>query len=174
MEHLQTASFLCCALDRSQKHHCLFFDAGSCRVAISRYNCSLFIVIWAEGNTSLISRKNTTLAGINVTVNATVLNRYLKVLPFLRENIDTSEDLIFCGHRLGGAVAAMAACDFAASGSRTRCITLGAPRTGSKSFTDLFERTTQGSVRICAAADWNTWLPLNLHHICMIKVQIGL
>jgi len=74
-----------------------------------------------------------------------------------------SHDLVFTGHSLGGAAAALAASDahyrLKVSPARTLLYTFGEPRTGTKGFAQGVEAAVDGAYRVVHSADWIAHMP---------------
>lgn len=76
---------------------------------------------------------------------------YDRVKPAFLERIRSSQysRIVFCGHSLGGALATIAAADFASSSPETRvwCFTFGSPQVGDQLFVNRFNRSVAVSAR---------------------------
>lgn len=91
------------------------------------------------------------------------------ILPFLIKN-ETYDNIIVCGHSLGGALATICCLDICDNiyNRNITCITFGCPRIGNQDFADLYNSYNIKTHRIVISRDPVPKWPLNREytHIC--------
>lgn len=91
------------------------------------------------------------------------------ILPFLIKN-DTYNNIIVCGHSLGGALATICCLDICDNiyNRNITCVTFGCPRIGNKDFSDLYNLYNIKMHRIVISDDLVPKWPINREytHIC--------
>jgi predicted lipase len=109
-------------------------------------------------------------------VHAGFFNQFLSIKKSLYEIIqihNNVNEIILCGHCLGGGLATIAAFDIAHffKNKKLSCFTLGSPRVGNKVFTSKFNQLIPESYRIGNLNDPVQNAPLN-HKYCHVHYSI--
>lgn len=97
----------------------------------------------------------------NCRVHTGFLQQYSSIRRQIIDNLqDHSGPIIFTGHSLGGALATIAALDFALQkDQQITCCTFGSPRVGDSKFCALFDREVSVSTRCIYKKDPITFVP---------------
>lgn len=132
---------------------------SDCQLIITEYKD--FLVITFRGTESKqdvftdldILQDTIKLKNINIQpkVHSGFFKQFLSVKQSIIKDIEKYDNIIFCGHSLGGALATIASLYFYfyfEKSKNIKCVTFGSPRVGDKVFSNLFNVVIDESVRI--------------------------
>jgi len=130
-----------------------------CQLIITNYK--EFLVIVFRGTESKqdvftdlnVLQENLYLKNIDLSpkTHAGFLKQFLSVKESIIQYIEKYDNIIFCGHSLGGALATIASLYFYFYFEKIKiinCVTFGSPRVGDKVFSKLFDTVINESIRI--------------------------
>jgi hypothetical protein len=115
-----------------------------------------------------ISLLDIKIGSVNCKVHLGFYKQYISISDVLFEHILQNlhfNELIICGHSLGGALATLATLDLIHKlpNCNIKCITFGSPRVGNIDFVNLYNEKIQKSYRIVNHKDPIQYFPL--HHL---------
>lgn len=101
--------------------------------------------------------------GGSVRVHKGFHTQFMAIKDLLWKHLHAQEEVVFCGHSLGGALATIAAAVFAGerSGTVVRCFTVGSPRVGNSKFAQAFRAHVADSVRVFNENDPVPMVPIS-------------
>jgi len=128
-----------------------------CQLLVTEYKDSLVIVFrGTESKKDIITDLNMLREPLELKdhdvypeVHSGFLNQFMSIKDFIINDVEKYNNIIFCGHSLGGALATIASlyyyCYFKTK--NIKCITFGSPRVGDKLFANLFNKHIEESIR---------------------------
>lgn len=84
-------------------------------------------------------------------IHAGFLKQFLSVKETITQDIEKYDNIIFCGHSLGGALATISSLYFHFCFNKMKnikCVTFGSPRVGDNVFSKLFDTVINESIRV--------------------------
>lgn len=135
-----------------------------CQLIITEYKNYLVVIFrGTESKKDLftdlnILQEKLDLKNINLSpkIHSGFLKQFLSVKESITQYIEKYDNVIFCGHSLGGALATISSLYFFfyfEKFKKINCVTFGSPRVGDKMFSTLFNTVVNESIRVVSDND---------------------
>ena len=149
-----------CVLNTLLECPLLFKSNNDCEVLVCKHECESLIVAF-RGTSSRedvltdlsITRTELSLKGLSDSelplVHSGFHEQFFSVNKEIEAGIEKYDNIIFCGHSLGGALATIGSLyySFIYPDKDISCVTFGSPRVGNERFAFLFDERISNSIR---------------------------
>ena len=149
-----------CVFNSLTKCPVLYQSEDNCEVLVCNHETDTLIVAFRGTSSSAdvftdltISRDRLVLSNMSEDKYPLVHTGFLEQFCSVRENLDMdvkeNNNIIFCGHSLGGALATISSLyySFEYPEKNISCVTFGSPRVGDSRFVDYFDEKITNSLR---------------------------